>query len=1072
MSPSALMRSRAAVLCLGGVGLQTMLHLWPRIRFVQEEREVVGLGDELPNLNELTAFAAVMPQPLVPDDPQAAQGFMPFEVLAPGVLPRPFYLEEQLKLIHSQLRAEGSGWGRCTYGELVATRLKRRALEDSHLRQLTVRPGKVVRYQPGHLMTREEAFGEALRWSETLAQALLREVINPTRRDRVQFRDPAVRTSIHVVASLAEPLVSCLIWPLVSELAAQMGETYVARITAFLITASFAADQSEAVEQASVYTAVQELQTLLGLRQKGREALVELMSSLHRDAREWPARVGRRVFDEIYILDREKISQSLAEDAQELAVLISNAVEAFLVADGALHIERHLGSHLDEHPATPFSVVGAANDYVPIADYVRAAIREEQKRIVRHAVLGETEGVRNGSLEGDVEQKKTYKDLAYLGASPERVVRRLVASQVGHMFDQIYDPAELPWSSDLLPSGALAPAWGDDPAMVDLCKETRRKLPALRLSSSYVLPPLLKRKLAQARSDWAWVVKFEARERELDRGFSRSIEDLLRKLEREWGVRSQSTLAPGEEGDILNVFSQTTWAERAEKAKDVISVALWRGLRETVRTVCSKPGGLLAAFHQVRAWADETETLVNCLRAGGLNEEEFQRWQETYEARRQAWALRFARVAGSRPHASAALLRALPVGILGVFALYNVILFNLGWRLVTWQFFALMLASAVAIWLLAMLPYAVNRGLVWLLRRERLRLAQDRLSIKANLEVWNSLHRIYRDLLLGLRALLQPLEHAITALRRDSVSGEPIRIPPDGIPRTHLRIAHTNEKVWREIRSLISGQETGQQACEDRFVRAWQRDGSDLKLWQEREPGHKLAQRVRLALEQGLNRAQRNMAVSQPAQRNPSPQQLECPFRGRTSAGCTACPDGELCLLKDDLWKHWSLDAVIWEYVGKATEPLEPKQQIIPGGPDTVREIIERFAFERVVFDGTSSDDWEHRQRSFVEDLYARAKVSANYELRQKIDYEPIQIEFGVTADNTKTVLHPQFAQRGMPVLSSYDPMAVSAVRTEHGLPLEDFAFYDRCKMSYLGLPTSERKRLELAGTVPGNGLY
>ena len=55
-------RTRAAVLCFGGWGLQTMLHLWPRLRLIQEERQILGIDRELPNLDRLTAFAAILPK--------------------------------------------------------------------------------------------------------------------------------------------------------------------------------------------------------------------------------------------------------------------------------------------------------------------------------------------------------------------------------------------------------------------------------------------------------------------------------------------------------------------------------------------------------------------------------------------------------------------------------------------------------------------------------------------------------------------------------------------------------------------------------------------------------------------------------------------------------------------------------------------------------------------------------------------------------------------------------------------------------------------------------------------------
>ena len=55
-------RTRAAGACFGGWGLQTMLHLWPRIRLIQEEREVLGIDRARPTLHRLTGFAAILPE--------------------------------------------------------------------------------------------------------------------------------------------------------------------------------------------------------------------------------------------------------------------------------------------------------------------------------------------------------------------------------------------------------------------------------------------------------------------------------------------------------------------------------------------------------------------------------------------------------------------------------------------------------------------------------------------------------------------------------------------------------------------------------------------------------------------------------------------------------------------------------------------------------------------------------------------------------------------------------------------------------------------------------------------------
>ena len=71
--------------------------------------------------------------------------------------------------------------------------------------------------------------------------------------------------------------------------------------------------------------------------------------------------VGERIFDRIYLLDREKANQGLAEESHELATLAANALEALIAGSGDLFIQEQLGFSV--HSAgeeRPYSLVGAA----------------------------------------------------------------------------------------------------------------------------------------------------------------------------------------------------------------------------------------------------------------------------------------------------------------------------------------------------------------------------------------------------------------------------------------------------------------------------------------------------------------------------------------------------------------------------------------------------------------------------------------------------------------------------------------------------------------------------------------
>ena len=132
-------RTRAAVLCFGGWGLQTMLHLWPRLRLIQEERQVLGIDRELPNFDRLTAFAAILPQ-TVPAS--GTQPVPPCHVLQPNLerYPAPFYLERQLASIEAAAAAAAAATSvpGLTYAERVGARLLKRVRDDGYVRPLPV----------------------------------------------------------------------------------------------------------------------------------------------------------------------------------------------------------------------------------------------------------------------------------------------------------------------------------------------------------------------------------------------------------------------------------------------------------------------------------------------------------------------------------------------------------------------------------------------------------------------------------------------------------------------------------------------------------------------------------------------------------------------------------------------------------------------------------------------------------------------------------------------------------------------------------------------------------------------
>ena len=90
-------RSRAAILCFGGWGLQTMLHLAPRLQAAQEQR--IATGVDGPDLTRITRFAALLPADQLNQQDELALNLF---TLRDNRLP-PFYLE---RLLHDLERSK------------------------------------------------------------------------------------------------------------------------------------------------------------------------------------------------------------------------------------------------------------------------------------------------------------------------------------------------------------------------------------------------------------------------------------------------------------------------------------------------------------------------------------------------------------------------------------------------------------------------------------------------------------------------------------------------------------------------------------------------------------------------------------------------------------------------------------------------------------------------------------------------------------------------------------------------------------------------------------------------------
>ncbi len=791
-------RSRAAILCFGGWGLQTMLHVWPRLCLAQEQREVLGIAQLLPDLRQVTACAAILPQ--TAPAPDEAHAFS-FHVLRPHPerYPLPFYLEHQLEQLALEpgpsgrdgARGNGAPW--LTWSERAGSRLLQCAWQDGYVQPLLIQHSPSNGY-PGRLPAgRSTMFRAGIAGAEAAVRALLNQVIDPTRLDVIQARDPFVQTTVYVIASLAEPLASALIWPIVSELVATLSSSHIAKVVALFCTSSFAPDDTRVVEEAAVYAALPELEALTGVRGRGplTEAFQALVKSCGRPG--WEYRVGQRLFDTVYLIDREKSNQALAQSPLELTLLVGNAIEAFLLADGASYLERSLGSDIG-YKASPYSVLGTASDFIPLSEYIAQAIEEEQREVIAEEVLSAPEGV-----------SMPPGTLAELGALPEKAIERFLNSNAFALFEE--------------EGGQRQPAW----------------LPALRVARAWLWPRQVQDLLRTTREPQTWDQIISARTEEA----SRELEEAVEGARRAWGLAELETerSAPEESTGA----SDEEWRARRTEAGFLPGI-LRLATERIVQDLVSAPNGLLRSRARISGWLHEVEQVLQELDRTRPQSEPEERYRHVL-ARWQRECI----AASSREDRAARLwLRGLMFGIpallVAAVAAWALLTLPLGWS----QRIAVLASGLGVVAGLGLFIWFSATQQVRSLKDRRLAISQEYLSRTAYALLHRGLSVLYRRLHRELSLRLSTIQDAIDELSRWSRERQATamcRLPGNVV---HLRTPHPDDQIWQEVLGHIRAESGQGQHTRERFRELWRASGRALWDWQEE--GNELALRVRAAL--------------------------------------------------------------------------------------------------------------------------------------------------------------------------------------------------------------------------------
>lgn len=771
-------RSRAAILCFGGWGIQTMLHLAPRLRAAQEQRKALGI--EAPDLTRITQFAG-----LVPDTMTTADGVVPIHLrrLDASTEIDPFFLEQILG------RLEKSTWAssqRDFYagkqnGSLVsparshalfqngeielglsdaeseARRLLQMAepvLQPLGLDRLTGAGGGEVKSA-----SRDDVFRTGMEEGDEIARLLAANVIDPIRQDTLAPGDPFVQTVLYVVAPLYEPLTSALIWPVMSHLLQYLGRRHVSQIVGIFALGSYATNASRGIEDGSTFAALREMESLTGLSEESQLALREKVQAWERSGRGGGIlsdRVGESIFDRIYLVDREKSNQGLSQNSYELSALVSNALQALIAAEGNSYVEEQVGIDLRDSNERPYSLLGAAADVVPLDYLFEAVDQQEEKRLVREQVLSH----------GEDENLREVSSLADLGATPDLVLAQLVARLPDLFLDS-----------------------------------TPRSLSQLRVHPSFVLPPASAADLRDLSSS-QWQRGFDDHFEQVGARFEALVgQDAL---DQAWGLGSlgESGIAPAA-GDqrLLPATAHQMYALLLER-------------------MAVDSAGLYRAQVQLEAWLQEIEAERHALLTEHIpGEEQYERAQRQIAVGN--WRGRYLATEGENPSLAGSVLR--PTLLLGTIALIAAIYgfvfsrpfdLNMDGGTLIGIFFGLYAGAFVA--------YRRRLNQLQQLRRERVELARLELSSLLQHRVRRGLLRTYDHLAQMLRRTQSAIQQSLDALNLWSVAEGVPPVPPEGAVATHLYRYQLDEELWERCRSYLGSLQDRQgRHSSERFQDIW-----------------------------------------------------------------------------------------------------------------------------------------------------------------------------------------------------------------------------------------------------------
>jgi hypothetical protein len=338
---------------------------------------------------------------------------------------------------------------------------------------------------------------------------------------------------------------------------------------------------------------------------------------------------------------------------------------------------------------------------------------------------------------------------------------------------------------------------------------------------------------------------------------------------------------------------------------------------------------------------------------------------------------------------------------------------------------ALVVGLVGALALLGAAAWLATSGRMRRLKRQRIALAQEDLSGLATQLLRRGLCRAYSQLAGELTGLQAAVEDALGDLSDWArAEPEPQKAASDA-GDAPTRAAVTNVELWESVRDHVRRESADGERGLERFRELWHKDGSDSPQWLPE--GNRLARRLRTALDE------RRQAHG------------DAPSMARGTG-------------------H-SIAGVFREYGARATEYLSPTHRLFADHPDLVQKAIGQYGVEQLLLSDQRHEPAgaaDHTGADVVENLYVRAKPSAGFEVTYLLSSDVLEVEFGVGADAPTSSLRRVFEQRGMKLLTSKDPLALSLIRTVNRLDPSELILTERCRDEFTRLSQSDRAKLSL----------